>query len=152
MCAYFYRRIVTENFDSDELRHLKRIKKIHPEAPEAQPSTAKQGEKIKPDLVLLLSTQQQWEKLATEKTPLPEALVQFSGSLEPQLMQVPKNAPLTREQFTEWSKVWPCAFHEYPRFSFSSFYIIYLGKGNSPTKQFYRRRAYIYDEIYEYRH
>ena len=35
-----------------------------------------------------------------------------TAGAEPHVVQVPAHAPLTRQQFEEWGKVWPLHFHE----------------------------------------
>jgi hypothetical protein len=38
--------------------------------------------------------------------------VNIDGLSEPSVTHVPKYPPLTRQQYDEWSKLWPITFHE----------------------------------------
>jgi hypothetical protein len=38
--------------------------------------------------------------------------VDINGLSEPSLNRVPKYPALTRQQYDEWSKLWPITFHE----------------------------------------
>ncbi len=38
--------------------------------------------------------------------------VNIDGLSEPSLSRVPKHPALTRQQYDEWSKLWPMTFHE----------------------------------------
>lgn len=38
--------------------------------------------------------------------------VNIDGLSEPYVTHVPKNPPLTSQQYDEWCKLWPVTFHE----------------------------------------
>lgn len=89
-------RLVTQSLRQPELSHLKRVHRLDRQ------------------MCVLLWSGRPERRHGDVGEPLPQPLLASLDSFELQLraLELPKHAPVTREQFELWSAEWPLVFHE----------------------------------------